>query len=154
MSTRDISFDDDCASIVCTRVSIALHVTRWLLWQRSRKKGAKSKDIKERLKVAEKNHDASSFASKRVMNHLTVRQGFRDHVATDGSTDGSSMKVVACAWSVVQLDHDEQLEPMRGMYGTLDAVLELQHTIKRAELMAFFCLFKKKSFRPYDGSRW
>ena len=29
----------------------------------------------------------------------------------------------ACGWSVVQLDHNEEMEPMRGMYGTLDAEL-------------------------------
>ena len=29
------------------------------------------------------------------------------------------------------------------MYGTLDAEFEVQRTIKRAELTAFFCLFRK-----------
>ena len=33
---------------------------------------------------------------------------------------------------MVQLDHDEEMEPMHGMYGTLDAELEVQRTIKRA----------------------
>ena len=36
-------------------------------------------------------------------------------------------------WSVVQLDHDEEMGPMHGVYGTLDAELEVQRTIKRAE---------------------
>ena len=40
---------------------------------------------------------------------------------------------------MVQLDHEE-LEPM---YGTLDAELEVQRTIKRAELTAFQCLLRK-----------
>ena len=31
---------------------------------------------------------------------------------------------------------------MHGMYGTLDAVLEVQRTIKRAELAAFLGLFR------------
>ena len=34
-------------------------------------------------------------------------------------------------WFVVQLDHDEETGPMHGMYGTLDAELEVQRTIKR-----------------------
>ena len=38
---------------------------------------------------------------------------------------------------MVQLDHDEEMGPMHEMYGTLDAELEVQRTIKRAELMAF-----------------
>ena len=49
----------------------------------------------------------------------------------------------ACGWSVVQVDHDEEVGPMRGMYETLDAELEVQRTIKRTELTAFLCLFRK-----------
>ena len=41
------------------------------------------------------------------------------------------------------MDHDEEMEPMHGMPGTLDAELEVQRTIKRAELTAFVCLFRK-----------
>ena len=40
----------------------------------------------------------------------------------------------ACGWSVVQLDHDKEIEPMHGMYGTMDAELEVQRAIRRAEL--------------------
>ena len=50
---------------------------------------------------------------------------------------------VACGWSVVQLDHDEELGPMHWMYGTLEAGPEVQRTIKRAELMALLCLLRK-----------
>ena len=46
-------------------------------------------------------------------------------------------------WSVVQLDHDEEMGPLHGMYGTLDAELEVQRTIKRAELTAFLCFLRK-----------
>ena len=50
----------------------------------------------------------------------------------------------ACvAGGIVQLDHDEEMEPMHGMYRTLEAELEVQLTIKRAELTAFLCLFRK-----------
>ena len=42
------------------------------------------------------------------------------HVVTDGSLVGVSVKWGACGWSV-QLDHDEEMGPMHGMYGTLDA---------------------------------
>ena len=43
----------------------------------------------------------------------------------------------SCGWSVVQLDHDEEMGPMHGMYGTLDTEFEVQRTIKRAEWTAF-----------------
>ena len=70
-------------------------------------------------------------------------EGFQNHVATDGSLLGVSGKWGACGWSVVRLDHDEEMGPMRGMYGTLDAELEVQRTIKRSELTVFSCLLRK-----------
>ena len=48
-------------------------------------------------------------------------EGFRNHVATDGFLLGVSGKWRAFGWSVVQLDHDEEMEPMYGIYGTLNA---------------------------------
>ena len=50
-------------------------------------------------------------------------------------------------WSVVQLDHDEERGPLRGMHGTLDTELEVQRTIKRAELTAFLC-FRREMVGP------
>ena len=42
--------------------------------------------------------------------------------------------------SVVQLDHDKEMEPVHRMFGAFDAELEVQRTIRRAELTAFLCL--------------
>ena len=39
-------------------------------------------------------------------------EGFQNHVTTDGSLLGVSGKWGACGWSVVQLDHDEEMGPM------------------------------------------
>ena len=44
---------------------------------------------------------------------------------------------------MVQLDHDEEVGPIHEMYGTLDAELEVQRIIKRAELAALLCLLRK-----------
>ena len=68
---------------------------------------------------------------------------FKDHVATDGSLLGTAGKWGACGWSVVQLDYDEELGPLHGMYGSMEAEFAVQRTIKRAELTAFLCLLKK-----------
>ena len=68
-------------------------------------------------------------------------EGFRNHVAADGSLFGVSGKWSACVCSVVQLGCDEEMEPMHGMYGTLDSELEVQRTTKRDEMTAFLCLF-------------
>ena len=51
----------------------------------------------------------------------------------------------ACWWAVVQLDYDEEMGPLHGMYGSVEADIEVQRTIKRAELMAFFCFLKRGS---------
>ena len=45
--------------------------------------------------------------------------------------------------AVVQLDYDEEMVPLHGMYGSMDAEYEVQRTIKRAELAAFLCLLGK-----------
>ena len=45
----------------------------------------------------------------------------------------------ACvAGGMVQSDDDEEMEPMHGIYRTLQAELEVQRAIKGAELTAFF----------------
>ena len=69
-------------------------------------------------------------------------EGFKGHVATDGSLLGTAGKWRACGWSV-QLDYDEALGPLHGMYGSMEAEFEVQRTIKRVELTAFLCLLKK-----------
>ena len=70
-------------------------------------------------------------------------EGFKGHVATDGSLLGTAGKWIACGWSVVQQDYDEELWPLHGMYGSMEAEIDVQRTIKRAELTAFLCLLKK-----------
>ena len=45
-------------------------------------------------------------------------------------------------WAVVQLDFDEEMEALYGMYGSMEEY-EVQRTIKRAELTAFLCLLRK-----------
>ena len=69
--------------------------------------------------------------------------GFKGHVATDGSLLGKVGKWGACGWSMAQLDYDEESGPLHGMYGSMEAESEAQRTVKRAELTAFLCLFKK-----------
>ena len=70
-------------------------------------------------------------------------EGFKGHVATDGSLLGSAGKWGAGGWSVVQLDHDKELGPLHGMCGSMEAELEVQRAIKRAGLTAFLCLLQK-----------
>ena len=66
-----------------------------------------------------------------------------EHAATEGSLLGAAGKWGACGWSVAQLDYDEELGPLHGMYGLMEAEFEVQRTSKRAELTAFLCFLKK-----------
>ena len=50
-------------------------------------------------------------------------QGFKGHVATDGSMLCTAGKWRARGWSVVQLNYDEDLGPLHGMYGSMEAEL-------------------------------
>ena len=72
-----------------------------------------------------------------------LEEGFEGHVATDGSLLGTAGQWGACGWSVVQLDYDEEMVSLHGMFGWMEAQYEVQRTIKRAELTAFLCFLKK-----------
>ena len=54
------------------------------------------------------------------------------HVATHGSLLGTAGKWRACDWSVVQMGYDEELVPLHGMHGSMEAEFEVHRTIKRA----------------------
>ena len=43
----------------------------------------------------------------------------------------------------MEFGDDEEMVPTHGMYGTLDAEVEVQRTIKSVELTAFLCLLRK-----------
>ena len=44
---------------------------------------------------------------------------------------------------MVQLDYDEELGRLHGIFGSIEAEFKVQRTIKRAELTAFLCLLKR-----------
>ena len=48
-------------------------------------------------------------------------EAFEGRVATDGSLLGTAGKWRACGWSVVQLNYDEELGPLHGMHGSVEA---------------------------------
>ena len=89
----------------------------------------KGPDIKERLEVVERHPLSQDQWKKR---NLTVRrwesekhkswvipvEGFWKHGVTDGSLLGVSGKWSACGWSVVQVDQDEEMGPMHGVWDT------------------------------------
>ena len=76
-------------------------------------------------------------------------EGFKGHVATDSSLLGTAGKWHA--WSVVQLDYDEELGPLHGLHGSMEAVFEVQRTINKKALTAFLCLLKKSDTTHQDA---
>ena len=54
---------------------------------------------------------------------------------------------------MVQLDYVEELGPLRGMYGSTEAVFEVQRTIKSAELMAFLRFLKKGPIKVHVDNK-
>ena len=79
-------------------------------------------------------------------------EDFKGQVVTDGSLLGTAGKWRARVWSVVQLDYDEGLRPLHGMYGSVEAEFEVQRIIKRAELTAFL-RFTTKDLLTGHGER-
>ena len=67
--------------------------------------------------------------------HEELKEGERLEPALALFCERKSGKWRTCGLSVVQLDYDDgELEPLHGMYGSMEAQLEVQRTIKRAEL--------------------
>ena len=99
----------------------------------------------ERRTIGKKPLDSAKMGIRKVqeLDGAFPVESYQNHLATDGSSLGVSGKWGACGCSVVQLDHDQEMGPMHGMYGTVDAELEVQRTNKRAEQTAFLCLFRK-----------
>ena len=82
------------------------------------------------------------WESEKHKSWSTPAEGFsRGHIATDGSLLGNAGKWGACGWAVVQLNYDEEVEPLHGMHGSMGAEY-VQRTLKRAELTAFLCLLR------------
>ena len=121
------------------------------------KVGAKSKNLKEwkwqrgfvEHPLSEKPKEQEPLQYEKVVvseaqkSWCVPAEGFKGHVATDGSLLGIAGKWGACGWVVVQLDYDEEVRPLHGMSGSMEAEYEVQRTIKRAELTAFLCLLRK-----------
>ena len=125
------------------------------------KVGAKSEDINERVEVAKevssrifsvKANGTEGIYSmkkweseKRTSIGVCPAEGFKGHVATDGSSAGKSGKVEEhvvgqwCSWITMR----DIGAIVQGMYGSMEAELEVQRTIKRAELTAFLCPLKR-----------
>ena len=90
------------------------------------------------------------FQHEKVGDRRSTKAGacqhnaFEGHVATDGSLLGKAGKWIrvwlrsgTAGWTM------KRLEPLPGMYGSMEAELEVQRTIKRTELATFWCLLKR-----------
>ena len=88
---------------------------------------------------SEVSHRILRVASRWRKSHLSVSptvgvgqaqnlgQGFGNRVATDGSVCGVSGRWSACGWSVVQLDHDEEMAELAPFLCLFGGVIGLHH---------------------------
>ena len=79
--------------------------------------------------MEEKPPDSAKVGIRKAQKLGIPVEGFRNHVAIDGSLSGVSGKWSAFGWSLVRLVHDEEMGPM-------------QRTVKRAELTASLSLLR------------
>ena len=61
---------------------------------------------------------------------------YRGRIVIDGSLRRIVNKCAVCGWAVVQMDFDEGMTPWYGVGGIMPIALEVQRTIKRAEIGA------------------
>ena len=85
------------------------------------------------------------WESEKHKKWVLPAEGFKGHVAIDGSLLGKTGQWGASGWAVVQLDYDEVMGPLHGMYGSMEAELEVHRTIKRAELTQLLGTKRPKS---------
>ena len=83
-------------------------------------------------------------------------EGFKGHVATDGSLLWNAGKWRACGWAVVQLDCDEELGLLHGMYFSTEAVLEVPGHHRKGGVDTFLAPPQNSMWTHQDscGQRW
>ena len=145
----DIGWSDESVKLV-TKSTIAQNGTNSdVRSQRLSESGSKKRGPQRRSGSGKKRY-CEAFSQVCKSGSLTSTkswsmpaEGFKGHVATDGSLPGNAGKWGTCASAVVQLDYDEEMGPLHAVYGSMEAELEVQRTIKRAERTAFLCLLKR-----------
>ena len=70
---------------------------------------------------------------------------YRRKIAVDGSSRDVAGKKAACGWAVVQLDIDGSDIPWYGMYGTILVCVDMQRTIDKAVMWAFYMALVRSS---------
>ena len=92
---------------------------RKLLRKSGSGKGVLSRTLS--VKAKEQGHfSITKWESEKHRSWGIPAEGFKGHVATDGSLLGIAGMWGACGWAggVVQLDYDEEMGPLHGMYGS------------------------------------
>ena len=98
-----------------------------------------------------RHREAQALPLPRMARNQAGTSGCLQKVGAKGKNVGERVEVAtagkwrACGWAVAQLDHDEAMGPLHGMFCSVEAEFEVQRTIKRAELTAFLCLLRKVS---------
>ena len=122
----------------------------WSKKQEPQRRSGSGKEVMSNILSVEINETVAISAlrkweSEKHKSWSMPAEGFKDHVATGGSLLGNDGKWGACGWAVLQLDFDEEMVPLSGICGSMEAECAVQRTIKRAEFTAFLCFLRKVS---------
>ena len=95
------------------------------------------------------------WKSEKHKSWCTPAKSFKCHVATDGSLPGKGWQVESmwlgsewCSWTTMK-----RWGLCVGMYGSMEAEFEVQRTIKRADLTAFFMPSRNSDWTNQGGCR-
>ena len=117
------------------------HAVRRGIPESFRKWEQKDENVDERMEVAKSivahplsesqwnrgHFSVTEWESEKHKKWSMPAEGFEGHVATDGSLLGKTGKWEARDCALLQLDYDGEMGPLHGMYGSLEAELEVQH---------------------------
>ena len=83
-----------------------------------------------------------------VAHPLSESQWNRSHFSKSWSfpAEGFKFPLTAPCWVPLALDCDEEMEPLLGMYGSVDAEFERQRTISRTRSSRLSCVCKKSDW--------
>ena len=100
---------------------------------------------------------SSNGYSEKHKSWRMAAEGFKGHVATDGSLLWNAGNWRACGWAVVQLDCGEELGLLHGMYFSTEAVLGVSTGHHRKGGVDTFLVLPQKSTWTHQdscGQRW
>ena len=92
---------------------------------------------KKKRKLEKSLDDKKKWKSEKFKLWSLPFESLQDHITIGASLKGIPGRHGAYGWSVVQLDHDGEAEPTHASVGVIEAGVDVQRAMKRADVTAF-----------------